>query len=115
MARAKEILEPSFDKTWELIYKLASKRISQKYDEWKKSRNFNNVYRVSTVEPRLRAAEDLPPEEAAIAVRSILSFLISLHDELVKQVVKALGYARSGSTLEKSIRLGHKATEVNLT
>ncbi|MEK5056534.1 hypothetical protein MHH96_24505 [Niallia sp. FSL K6-0212] len=36
MARAKETLEPSFDKTCELIYKLASARISQKYGEWKK-------------------------------------------------------------------------------
>ncbi|EHS59314.1 hypothetical protein [Paenibacillus sp. Aloe-11] len=43
MARVKETLEPSFDKTCELIYKLASERINEKFEEWKKSRNFNNV------------------------------------------------------------------------
>ncbi|TWO90223.1 hypothetical protein [Bacillus velezensis] len=43
MARAKETLEPSFDKTCELIYKLASERISEKFEEWKKSRNSNNA------------------------------------------------------------------------
>lgn len=65
------------------------------------------IYRVSTDDTQRRAGEDLPPEEVAVAVKSILSSQISLpHDELVKQVGKALGYARSGSTLEKSIRLG---------
>nr|WP_211189201.1 hypothetical protein [Paenibacillus polymyxa] len=42
IARAKETIEPSFDKTCELIYKLASERINEKYDEWKKSRDIYN-------------------------------------------------------------------------
>ncbi|MFE0558473.1 hypothetical protein ACFW1P_21390 [Paenibacillus sp. NPDC058910] len=60
-------------------------------------------------------AEDLPPEEVAVAVISILSSQISLpYDELMKQVVKTLGYARSGSALKKSIRLGiHRAIELD--
>lgn len=40
MAGAKETLEPSFDKTCELINKLASVRISQKYDEWEKGQSY---------------------------------------------------------------------------
>lgn len=65
------------------------------------------IYRVVTDDAQRRMAEDLPPEEVAVAVKSILSSQISLpYDELTKQVVKALGYARSGSALEKSIRLG---------
>ncbi len=43
MARAKQTLELSFDKTCELIYKLASARISQKYDEWKKGQSYSNA------------------------------------------------------------------------
>lgn len=72
------------------------------------------IYRVSTDDTQRRMAEDLPPEEVAVAVKSILSSQISLpYDELMKQVVKALGYARSGSALEKSIRLGiHRAIEL---
>lgn len=43
MARAKGTLEPSFDKTCELIYKHASERISQKYDEWKKGQSYGRA------------------------------------------------------------------------
>ncbi|MGE7827547.1 DUF3320 domain-containing protein [Paenibacillus sp. NPDC093718] len=65
------------------------------------------IYRVATDDAQRRMAEDLPPEEVAVAVKSILSSQISLpYDELTKQVVKALGYARSGSALEKSIKSG---------
>ncbi|MCT1398480.1 hypothetical protein M4D81_05610 [Paenibacillus sp. p3-SID867] len=65
------------------------------------------IYRVSTDDAQRRMVEDLPPEEVAVAVKSILSSQISLpYDELTKQVVKALGYARSGSALEKSIKSG---------
>lgn len=37
MARTKKTPEPSYEKTCNLIYKLASARISQKYNEWKKA------------------------------------------------------------------------------
>ncbi|UNJ96126.1 hypothetical protein MN093_11030 [Bacillus mycoides] len=36
MVRTTKTPEPSYEKTCDLIYKLASARISQKYDEWKK-------------------------------------------------------------------------------
>ncbi|MEC0206677.1 hypothetical protein P4H39_29140 [Paenibacillus lautus] len=65
------------------------------------------IYRVSTDDAQRRMAEDLPPKQVAVAVKSILSSQISLpYDELMKQVVKALGYARSGSALKKSIKSG---------
>lgn len=37
MARTKKTFEPAFTKTCELIYKHASKRISEKYEEWNQS------------------------------------------------------------------------------
>lgn len=40
MSKEKETLETTFDKTCELIYKLASERISQKYDEWRKGQSY---------------------------------------------------------------------------
>ena len=58
-------------------------------------------------------AEDLPPKEVAVAVKSILSSQISLpYDELMKQVEKR-GNDRSGSALEKSIKSGHRAIELD--
>ncbi|WP_088549167.1 DUF3320 domain-containing protein [Paenibacillus aquistagni] len=68
-----------------------------------------SIYRVPTDETQRRMAEDLPPEEVGIVVKSILSSQISLpYDELMKQVAKTLGYSRlgSGSALEKATRLG---------
>ncbi|WP_136608738.1 DUF3320 domain-containing protein [Paenibacillus dokdonensis] len=72
------------------------------------------IYRVSTDESQRRVAEDLPPEEVAVAVKSILASQISLpYEELMKQAVKTLGYARSGSALEKAIKSGiEKAIEL---
>lgn len=72
------------------------------------------VYRVASDESQRRNAEDLPPEEVAVAVKSVLTSQISLpYDELIKQVLKALGYARSGSALDKAITTGiQKAIEL---
>lgn len=72
------------------------------------------IYRISTDESQRRVAEDLPSEEIAVAVNSTLASQISLpHEELVKQVVKKLGYARSGNALDKVIKSGiQKAIEL---
>jgi hypothetical protein len=43
MARTNKDLEPSFKKTCDLIYRLASARIRQKYDEWKKGQSYSNA------------------------------------------------------------------------
>jgi hypothetical protein len=49
----------------------------------------------------------LPPEEIAAAVKDVLASQISLpYDELVKQTAKQLGYARTGTILDKVVRLG---------
>ncbi|ULL13802.1 DUF3320 domain-containing protein [Paenibacillus sp. H1-7] len=73
------------------------------------------VFRVSLDESQRRIAEDLPPEEIAAAVKFILASQISLpQEELIKQVVKILGYARSGSALEKAVKNGiQKAIELD--
>jgi hypothetical protein len=43
MARITKALEPSFEKTCDLIYRHASARISQKYDEWKKGQSYGRA------------------------------------------------------------------------
>ncbi|MCM3269011.1 hypothetical protein [Paenibacillus elgii] len=43
MSKEKEILEPTFDKTCELIYKRASERINDKYEEWKKNQTYGST------------------------------------------------------------------------
>ncbi|TYP69637.1 DUF3320 domain-containing protein [Paenibacillus methanolicus] len=64
-------------------------------------------FRVAEEDALRRTAEELPPEEIAAAVQYVLASQISLpQDELVKQVVKALGYARSGAALDKAVRAG---------
>lgn len=63
--------------------------------------------RVASDEAQRRNAEDLPPEEVANAVRAVLAAQISLPEEdLIKQVVKLLGYVRSGAALDKAARSG---------
>ncbi|XEC96163.1 DUF3320 domain-containing protein [Paenibacillus tarimensis] len=69
--------------------------------------NQYDIYRVAEDEAQRRAADDLPSEEVAAAVKSVLAAQISLPlEDLVKQVVKRLGYARSGQALEKAARNG---------
>lgn len=72
------------------------------------------MFRVSAEESQRRVAEDLPPEEVAAAVKYVVTSQISLpQEELVKQVVKLLGYARSGSALDKAVKNGiQKAVEL---
>lgn len=41
MAKKKIVIEPTFEKTCELIYRLASARINQKYDKWKKNQPYS--------------------------------------------------------------------------
>lgn len=71
-------------------------------------------FRVATEEAR-RTAEELPAEEAAAAVKAVLAAQISLpQEDLIKQVVKLLGYARSGNALDRVIRNGiQKAIELD--
>jgi|GEM_PF-3246474 len=68
-------------------------------------------YRVSSQEAERRQAEDLPPEEVASAVREVLFLHGSLMvDDLVREAVKLLGYARTGAALDKAMRGGvHEA------
>ncbi|WP_028609850.1 DUF3320 domain-containing protein [Paenibacillus harenae] len=64
-------------------------------------------YRIAAHESQRRSAEDLPAEEVANAVKAVLSAQISLPEiDLVKQVNRLLGYARSGAALEKAARNG---------
>lgn len=66
-----------------------------------------DVFRVAEREQDRRNAEDLPPEEIANAVKEILFNQISLpQEDLIKETVKLLGYARTGAALEKSVKNG---------
>ncbi|MGG1555136.1 DUF3320 domain-containing protein [Paenibacillus ferrarius] len=73
-----------------------------------------SMFRVSVDESQRRSAEDLPAEEVAAAVKSVLASQISLpQEEVAKQVIRTLGYARSGSALEKAVKSGiNKAIEL---
>jgi hypothetical protein len=65
------------------------------------------LFRVAEDDSQRRAAEDLPPEEIAGAVRAALASQVSLpEDDLIKQTVRLLGYARSGPALEKAVKNG---------
>jgi len=64
-------------------------------------------FRVAEREQDRRNAEDLPPEEIAAAVKEILFNQISLpQEDLIKETVKLLGYARTGAALEKAVKNG---------
>jgi hypothetical protein len=66
-----------------------------------------DVFRVSEGEQERRNAEDLPPEEVANAVKEVLFHQISLPiEDLIRETVKWLGYARTGAALDKAVRNG---------
>ncbi|MCQ6563076.1 DUF3320 domain-containing protein [Paenibacillus mendelii] len=66
-----------------------------------------SMFRVASDDTQRRAAEDLPPEEIANTVKSVLFAQISLPaEDLVKQVARTLGYMRSGPALEKVVKNG---------
>ncbi|WP_337102708.1 DUF3320 domain-containing protein [Paenibacillus sp. YIM B09110] len=65
------------------------------------------LFRNAQTEMQRRLAEDLPAEEVANAVKAVLMAQISLPEEdLIRQVTRLLGYARSGTGLNKAIRNG---------
>lgn len=69
--------------------------------------NVYSNYRLSLDDADRRSAEELPPEEVANAIHYILRSQISLpQDELIRQTTKLLGYARTGTALEKKMQLG---------
>lgn len=64
-------------------------------------------YRISTAGGQKRDAEDIPAEEIANAVKEILSHQISLpREELVREVSRLFGFARSGTNVESAMRKG---------
>jgi hypothetical protein len=64
-------------------------------------------FRIAKQESERRNAEDLPVEEAASAVKYVLSVQISLPKlDLIKEVAKLLGYQRNGAALDKVIKTG---------
>jgi hypothetical protein len=76
---------------------------------WKQQHNPSeySIFRLSELEVHKRDADDLPPEEIANAVRSILINQISLPKvDLIRETSKLLGYARTGSNLETAVSSG---------
>ncbi|MBO9607221.1 MAG: DUF3320 domain-containing protein [Paenibacillaceae bacterium] len=66
-----------------------------------------DVYRVAAREQDRRNAEDLPPQEVAAAVAEVLEGQISLpQEDLARETVKLLGYARTGASLDKAAEGG---------
>ncbi len=66
-----------------------------------------DMFRLSMDDTQRRTAEELPPEEVANAIRYVLRSQISLTlEDLIKQSIKVLGYARTGAALEKTMMNG---------
>jgi len=64
-------------------------------------------YRISRSEENKRDAKDIPVIEMANAIRTILEEQIGLpKEELIREVAKRLGYARSGTIVISSINSG---------
>ncbi|KKC49876.1 hypothetical protein VE23_12475 [Paenibacillus sp. D9] len=54
-----------------------------------------------------RGSEDLPPQEIAGAIREVLFAQGSLPvEDLIRETVKRLGYARTGTALDRAVRSG---------
>ncbi len=67
------------------------------------------VYRIAGTDTDRRDADDLPPEEVAVAVKEILRNQISLsRSDLVSETMKALGYTRTGSIRQQAAEHGIK-------
>ncbi len=74
-------------------------QIPERYDE----------YRENSVGEDRREAADVPPWEAAAAVRDVLRAQIALPDcDLVREAAKALGYVRTGSKVSSAVMEGLK-------
>ena len=64
-------------------------------------------YRVAAEESDKRDAEDLPPEEIAVAVKEIVSRQLSLpRAEAIRECARIFGYARMGSKVEEAMGTG---------
>ncbi|MEO7311736.1 MAG: DUF3320 domain-containing protein [Chitinophagaceae bacterium] len=65
-----------------------------------------SIYRIAS-DLNKREAEDLPPEEVAVAVKHVLSVQISLaKNDLVLATAKLFGFARRGSNVELAMTRG---------
>ena len=65
------------------------------------------TFRIPVNESQKRNAEDLPKEEIAAGLIEILTNQISLpEDDLIKETARLFGYARIGTNVEQSMKLG---------
>jgi Protein of unknown function (DUF4011)/REase_MTES_1575/Protein of unknown function (DUF3320)/AAA domain len=63
-----------------------------------------SIYRITKDDSKKREADDLPPEEVANAVKSVLKNSISLSkDALIRETARLFGFARSGGNVEMSM------------
>ena len=74
---------------------------------WKKNQNpaEYSVYRVDEQSDWKRSIDDISSYEILNAVIEVLSEQISLHtDDLVKEAAKKLGYSRTGTLIDATVR-----------
>lgn len=65
------------------------------------------VYRLSQNDAQKRDAEDLPPEEIAVAIRHILKAQLSLPKaDLIREGARLFGYARLGAKVDEAMQIG---------
>ncbi|HEX7583182.1 MAG TPA: DUF3320 domain-containing protein [Prolixibacteraceae bacterium] len=80
---------------------------------WKQEQNpeLYKTFRIPMSEAQKRNAEDLPKEEIAAGLIEILTNQISLpEDDLIKETARLFGYARIGTNVEQSMKLGIENT-----
>lgn len=76
---------------------------------WKMTQHPNSykVYRLSKNDAQKRDAEDLPPEEIAVAIRHILKAQLSLPKaDLIRESARLFGYARLGAKVDEAMQIG---------
>ncbi len=73
-----------------------------------------SIYRSAKNDFEKREADDLPPEEVAIAVTRILKEQISLSKEdLIRETAKLFGFAKVGSNVDNAMRQGIRVAVEN--
>jgi REase_MTES_1575/Protein of unknown function (DUF3320) len=66
-----------------------------------------DIFRTPADEAGRRAPDELPAHEIAVAVRSVVKASFSLpEEELIRELTRLFGFARTGSQLEASMRNG---------
>ncbi len=94
-----------------LLTQLKIKKTKSSYNEflWSPGSEPNDlaVYRVGKTASAKRSAEDIPPQEVAIAIKELLSHQMSMEEsDLIREVGKVFSFSRLGTNVELAMKEG---------